>query len=299
MGANGSRKREPRLPHGSADGLVCPMYATDDDMIGLVKMLAATTRTSDSCVVSEWIPPVSLREGAWHVIVDGVRIGRTSDAVAYSAAFRANRLRQIRIAARRGDARAVFATASAVCTQRTERAELHIRAGEGRLVRPLLVAGGIPNRMENLTQLLCDGAVEYLDAGAIDDVTIWVAETHASLDRNIAEAAAGGYLPPSHVEFHPAAHLGLPATSVPFSHHNQSTRNNFYVSSQSKQPFGVPHPGKGQTPFYKIQQNSKNAQSWITETKRAMPLLAFPKAQGGSRGAPSTRKCYCIRSGRS
>ena len=247
MGSSGSRKREPRLPHGSADGLICPMFATDDEMIGLVKMFAAVTRISDVCVVQDWIPPTADR-GSWHVIADGVRIGRCQCPIEYVAAFRRNRLRQIRAAARRGDARAVFANAAAVCTQRTERAEIHIRAGPGRLVRPVLVAGPAPAILESLTQLLCDGAIEYLDAGAIDDATIWVSESHEAFDRSSAEAAAGGYMKPSHIELHKALHMGITTDSVPFPHHNQSTRNNFYASSQSKQPFGVPHPGRGQAP---------------------------------------------------
>ena len=285
MGANGSRKREPRLPHGSSDGLVCPMFATDDDMIGLVKMFSSTTRTSDTCDVYGWLPPVS-REGCWHVIVDGVRIGRVEDAPAFAAAFRKNRLSQIRIAARAGNARAVFSLASVACTQRTQRSEVHVRASEGRLVRPLLVAGHPPARLESLTQLLCEGAVEYLDAGAIDDATLWVVETYEHLERCTAEAAAGGYLPPSHVEFHPAAHLGPPATSVPFSHHNQSTRNNFYVSSQCKQPFGVPHPGEG---LYK-----PDVCAMMDVFKDAPTPL-----QGGSPGRQSISRCCCIRRGRS
>ena len=40
-----------------------------------------------------------------------------------------------------------------------------------------------------------------------------------------------------------ALHLGLPVSAVPFPHHNQSTRNNFWTSSQSKQVIGVAHPG--------------------------------------------------------
>ena len=142
-------------------------------------------------------------------------------------------------------------------------------------VRPLLVVGRTPPpRLESLTQLLVHGCVEYVDAGAVDDATFWVATDAEALAAGCASAASGGHAPPSHLELHPALFLSLPAASIPFAHHNQSTRNNFYASSQFKQAVGVPHP------------------AWLTWRTMSAQALMYPQrplvttaAEGAMRAA--------------
>ena len=244
LGEGGSRKREPRLPHGSAYGMLCPVYAVDDENIGLIKAVAATTRTSDRCSL-DWAPPADDREtDTWVLVVDGQRCGTLACPTAYAAAFSRARMRAVRAAVRAGNARGVFEAAGATCAQRSTDREVWVRGDAGRLIRPLLVVGRQPPaQLESLTQLLVQGCVEYVDAGTVDDATFWVATDAGALAEGMASAAAKGHLPPSHLEMHPALFLSLPAASIPFAHHNQSTRNNFYASSQFKQAVGVPHPG--------------------------------------------------------
>lgn len=243
LGEGGSRKREPRLPHGSAYGMLCPVYAVDDENIGLIKAVAATARTSERASLA-WVPPPDGgADATWSLVVDGQRCGRISCPAAYAAAFARERIRAVRGAVRSGDVRAVFAAAGVTCAQRTADREVWVRGDAGRLVRPLLVAGRQPpERLESLTQLLAHGCLEYIDAGSVDDATFWVATDAGALAAGIASAASEGHPPPSHLEMHPALFLSLPAASIPFAHHNQSTRNNFYASSQFKQAVGVPHP---------------------------------------------------------
>ena len=150
-----------------------------------------------------------------------MRLGYTSDADLYADAFRKARQRAIRAAARADDARAVFATAGVTCAQCTAAREVRVRCDAGRLVRPLLIADRVPEAFESLTQLLIAGACEYVDAGAVDDETFWISTDAADYARGAAVAAAAGKPPPSHMEFHPALHMGLSAASIPFAHHNQ------------------------------------------------------------------------------
>jgi len=195
------------------------MFATDDEMIGLVKMLAATTRTSDTCDMS-WVPGCATEDDMdvgsvdppWHVVVNGVRVGRVASVEAYEESFREARLVQLRQLAAARDRRGVFATAACTCTRRSECIELHISGDAGRLVRPLLVArppyvppadtemeGADPVLPLSLTQLLCEGRVEYLDAMAIESDKVWIVEKEG------VEEAGG--VEPSHIEFHPVSHL--------------------------------------------------------------------------------------------
>ena len=243
LGEGGSRKREPRLPHGSAYGMLCPVYAVDDENIGLIKAVAATARTSERASLA-WVPPADGgADATWFLVVDGQRCGRISCPVAYAAAFSRERVRAVRAAVRSGDGRAVFVAAGVTCAQRTADREVWVRGDAGRLVRPLMVVGRQPpERLESLTQLLSHGCLEYIDAGSVDDATFWVATDAGALEAGIASATSEGHLPPSHLEMHPALFMSLPAASIPFAHHNQSTRNNFYASSQFKQAVGVPHP---------------------------------------------------------
>ena len=134
LGEGGSRKREPRLPHGSAYGMLCPVYAVDDENIGLVKAVAATARTSERCS-ADWVPPPD-EDGAWTLVVDGHRRGRLACPEAYAAAFGRARMRALRAAARsEGGPRIVFAVAGTTCAQRTSDREVWVRGDAGRLVR--------------------------------------------------------------------------------------------------------------------------------------------------------------------
>ena len=107
----------------------------------------------------------------------------------------------------------------------------------GRLVRPLLRASCVPagwpdcdESLRSMDALLRSGALEYVDAAALED------------DRFVVAIDASDALEASHMELHPALLLGMAVGGVPFAQANNSCRNTF-AAGHGKQAIGTPHHG--------------------------------------------------------
>lgn len=249
LGEGGSRKRETRMAHPSAFGLLCPVETPDDDNIGLVKALGSSTRTSTECTV-DWIDTLSYETSdTWRLVVNGNRKG-FADPDSFFLAFRIARLKA---AAEAQTQHGRFSILCVTAWANSGTKDIRVWSDSGRLVRPLLLAGYQYLAATPLDQLLVDGCAEYVDSGAFDDQAFVIDVGEFAQDR------------PTFAEFHPAMHLGLMAARIPFANYNQvselsrgpadrqhltavfcppqANRNNFFASSQGKQSLGVPHPG--------------------------------------------------------
>ncbi len=114
--------------------------------------------------------------------------------------------------------------------------EIKIYTDSGRVMRPLFKVeqGRIRVSKRDLeheftfNDLLKHGFVEYLD----------VEEEESALVATDYKSLAKGGLPYTHCEIHPSMMFGVCATFIPFSNHNQATKNTLQ-SAMSKQSMGL------------------------------------------------------------
>ena len=121
--------------------------------------------------------------------------------------------------------------------------ELMINTDSGRTSRPLLVLGEdmmprvsrrdvemLRERKKLWSDLLREGKVEFLDV--LESENCWIAMTYEEIyKREFSEVF-------THAEIHPSMMLGIAASIIPFSDHNQAPRN-CYSASMSKQAMGI------------------------------------------------------------
>mmetsp|Transcript_17523 Transcript_17523/g.34044 ORF Transcript_17523/g.34044 Transcript_17523/m.34044 type:complete len:1071 (-) Transcript_17523:98-3310(-) len=128
--------------------------------------------------------------------------------------------------------------------------EIHLWSDSGRLKRPMFIlknnkhlfnlyhfkrVGQIKNYIDKFEYLLEKNIIEYLDHEEIQNCLIKLNNNSNSIYLNHNNIFQKLY---THSEIHNSAILGVNASQIPFSNHNQSPRNS-YQSSMGKQAIGM------------------------------------------------------------
>lgn len=228
----------PRQLHGSHAYRICPCETPEGATCGLVKNIALT------CNVTLTVPSKDIRElllhghghggvvdledstmehtGLCKVFVNGFWLGFARDPL-LTVDFLKRRKLNCDISPDTG-----------ICYD-TENNEIKVFTDGGRCVRPLLVvkdgailAHEIGDRPYN--ELVMAGALELVDSEEEENLLI------AFDADDFAERSASG-LKFTHCELHPSMMLGICASMIPYSNHNQAPRN-VYQSAMCKQAMG-------------------------------------------------------------
>lgn len=131
--------------------------------------------------------------------------------------------------------------------------EIYINTDAGRLARPVYIVEdndtiitneitkklknhklSWDNLLSNLDESNSIGVIEYIDTEEED--TCMIAMTYENLKKNSAKNES--YYRYTHCEIHPSLMLGVLASNIPFSDHNQAPRN-IYQAAQGKQAIGI------------------------------------------------------------
>lgn len=228
----------PRKLHNSQWGVICPSETPEGASVGLVKnmaMSASITGFSHPDVVRRNMRRLGLVEDddggdGVSVFLNGAIVGSHRDPVALVEALR--RMRRACVIN-------VFTSVVLDPCQRVVR----VNTEAGRMVRPLWVvdAGtgdiGIGRELgavKDFWQLVWRGMVEFLDVAEAATSMIALDPTELHKGRR-GPLRAFRY---THMEIDPACILGVVASCIPFSDHNQAPRNT-YQSAMCKQAIGV------------------------------------------------------------
>ena len=236
--AKEGKQVKPRQLHTSSFGRADPHETPEGHPVGLVKNLCLLTHCSLGtklpvaaivkrfCVLrdkEDWLQA----PGLVRVIINGVWIGCADDPREFVQKLREMR----RISAIPWDASIVWNELDKT---------VRVMTDAGRCLRPVLtVRGGElllkPHHLEMMKKQRCgwmylirSGVIEYIDA--LEEETTLIAMRSEDLQNRVLEW--------THCEIHPSLMLGVVASVIPFSDHNQAPRN-CYQSSQSKQAMGV------------------------------------------------------------
>lgn len=223
----------PRYLHNSHWGKVCPAETPEGQTCGLLKNMSLLTYISVSTnagyikqlvIESAIAKNINDRERrSYPIFVNGDLIVISQDP--------SKIVNMIRNKRRTGGVAHDVTVVLDQC-----HSEVRVHTDAGRICRPLLITDSATGRIR-LTEhilkqykytwndLLVNGYVEYVDGE--EEENLWIAMS--------AEKLVQGH---THCEIHPSLILGVCASMIPFSDHNQSPRNT-YQSAMSKQAVGM------------------------------------------------------------
>jgi len=211
---------KPRQLNASHWGILCPVETPEGQACGLVENLAILTRVRlgvDGAAVVALLHRCNMlqrqmRQGLWHVAVNGCIEGFVEDGEALATELRLWR-RRMQLP---WDC-SIAADVAAKCVS--------VDTDAGCILRPLLVMAELhklPELIRTTTSaalwatLQAEGVIEFVDK--VEERCLKMGVTHR--------------------EFHPSCILGICAGLIPFLNHNQAPRN-IYEAAMTKQAIGT------------------------------------------------------------
>lgn len=276
---------EARDLHPTHWGRLCPNETPEGSNCGLVKNLALQATVAIGVEPRELVTrlhrmgvaPVDetdrkLRVNSAKVFVDGIIAGYSREPEAL-----ASEIRKLR---RDGKISSEVNVAHYPPTTPDSRPEVYVNSDAGRVRRPLIIVeNGEPKLTETHIErlhrdeiqwedLVKDGVVEYLDADEEEDALV-------ALDQSKTNGKT------THVEIAPYTILGICASIIPFSEHNQSPRN-AYESAMAKQALGV---------FATNHFNRADSRSHLLHYAQSPLVKTKPTEIVGTDARPSGQNC--------
>ena len=212
---------KPRQLHNTHWGIVCPAETPEGQSCGLIKNLALLTHVTVGSSGDAIFPFIENKisvytPGKVAVFLGGVCLGSVDDPIEFCLYVRSLR--------RQGH---LFWETSISFVENIS--EIRIVTDAGRIIRPLFIVcdGKIPSLPKEFswTSIVSSGIVEWVDTEESENLLVCMFPKDATTDV-------------THCEIHPSMILGVCASIIPWSDHNQSPRNT-YQSAMSKQAVGV------------------------------------------------------------
>ncbi|OIR57198.1 MAG: DNA-directed RNA polymerase II subunit RPB2 [Amphiamblys sp. WSBS2006] len=238
---------KPRQLHNTQWGYICPAETPEGQSCGLVKnfSLLATVSVGYSpeplLAILEELGLENLDEAdedavqtGTRVFINGKWVGMHSDPRLLAEMLQKQR-------------RAMTINPETSVVWVVEQREINLYTDAGRCLRPVFVVEDNKLRLtgetrrllraksERLTwgDLVSGGVIEYISVE--EEETAIICMTPEELDESSRSGASIRY---THCEVHPTAILGISASMIPFSDHNQSPRNTYQLA-MAKQAMGV------------------------------------------------------------
>jgi DNA-directed RNA polymerase II subunit RPB2 len=237
----------PRKLHGTTYGFLCPFETPEGQSIGVVKnisYLCHLTIKSNPASLYEYVQPyiISMEQmdpnmaNKVKVFINGSWVGITENPIELYESMKDRKYRGI-----------INIYTSIVFDFRL--LEIRICNDAGRLTRPLL-------RVRDNRALITKDVIDRLESGELqwndlltncklEESVIEYIDPDEQNFAMIAMHTKDGYLHGSdsgtrftHIEIHPSTILGILASGVPFSEHNQAPRNT-YQCAMGKQAIGI------------------------------------------------------------